>query len=300
MLRRLRRDPKQLIALKRNGVLCTLDPDLGGSLLSLSVDSFELLRPAPSEPRDVLDGACFPLVPFANRIADGTMNFRGRRVVLPADPAAAPHAHHGHGWRRRWRLVQVTEETAELEYRHTPDEWPWAYVTTQRVALVDGGARIDLSITNLSDEHMPAGLGLHPYFVRHEDDTIETRARTIVSSRDGIPTGEAPVVPGERPVAAVEGMDNLLLDGSGRARLRLGGVRCDLIASGAVGFHVYVPEGENFFCVEPVSHPPNAFAENAEQHALAPGDTRRLVMQLTVNSDLDATGAAAAVAPERG
>jgi aldose 1-epimerase len=129
---------------------------------------------------------------------------------------------------------------------------------------------------------MPAGLGLHPYFVRGAADTIKTEATALlVNSSDGIPVGEAPIDPGEKPLDALDGMDTLLLDDSGRVRLRLGGLRCEMKASGAMGFHVYVPEHENFFCVEPVSHRPNAFFSNAEQHAIRPGETRRLSMQLT-------------------
>jgi aldose 1-epimerase len=274
-----------MIALEREGVACTLDPELGGSLLSLSVDGFDLLRPAPPDTRDVLEAACFPLVPFANRIAHGTMRMNGREIVLPADPAAPPHAHHGHGWRRPWRLVEKTDNVAEMELRHSPDAWPWTYVATQRITLLDQGAEIDLSVTNLSDEDMPAGLGLHPYFARGEGDTIETSAlRMVVNGSDGIPTGEAPIDAGEKPLAALDGLDNLLLDESGRARLRLGGLRCDMIASGAVGFHLYVPEQENFFCVEPVSHRPNAFSSDAERYAIAPGETRGLIMRLTIAS----------------
>ena len=41
----------------------------------------------------------------------------------------------------------------------------------QRVALVDGGAEIDMSVTNVSGEDMP-GLGLYPYFV------LATRTRS--------------------------------------------------------------------------------------------------------------------------
>jgi aldose 1-epimerase len=148
-----------------------------------------------------------------------------------------------------------------------------------------------LSVTNLSGEDMPAGLGLHPYFVRHEEDTIETSAlRMVVNDSDGIPIAEAAIDAGEKPVAALEGFDNLLLDGSGRARVQLGCVRCDINARGAVGFHVYVPKHENFFCVEPVSHRPNAFASNAEQHKISPGETRRLVMQLTIGSSSSRAG----------
>jgi aldose 1-epimerase len=271
-----------MIALDRSGVICTLDPKLGGSLLSLSVDGIDLLRPAPVKPRDVLEAACFPLVPFANRIAEGRVMMNGREVVLPADPATPPHAHHGHGWRRAWRLVERSDGVAQLELRHSPDAWPWAYVATQRVALVDGGAIINLSVTNTSSEDMPAGLGLHPYFVRREADTIETGARRmLISSSDGIPVDEAPIDPGEKRVAELDGMDTLLLDESGRVRLRLGGLCCDMTAIGAVGFHVYVPERESFFCVEPVSHRPNAFFSDAERYAIKPGETRRLSMQLT-------------------
>jgi aldose 1-epimerase len=273
-----------MIALKEGGVACTLDPELGGSLLSLSVGGVDLLRPAPVRPRDVLEAACFPLVPFANRIAQGRMKLDGREVVLPADPAAAPHAHHGHGWRRPWRLVGRRDGFAELELRHSPDAWPWAYVASQRISLIAGGAVIDLSVTNMSGEDMPAGLGLHPYFVRGEADTIETGALRMVVSSDGIPVNEAPIDPGEKRLAALDGLDNLLLDESGRVRLRLGGLHCEMKASGVVGFHVYVPENENFFCVEPVSHRPNAFFSNAELYAIRPGETRKLSMQLTTGA----------------
>jgi aldose 1-epimerase len=104
----------------------------------------------------------------------------------------------------------------------------------------------------------------------------------VTSGPDNIPNGEVAIIAGEKSVESIEGMDNLLLDDSGRARLRAGGVLCDLKARGAVGFHVYVPEAGNFFCVEPVSHRPNAFSGDAEQHTIEPGETRRLSMQLTV------------------
>jgi aldose 1-epimerase len=274
-----------MIALEREGVACTLDPELGGSLLSLSVNGKDLLRPSCPETRDVLEVACFPLVPFANRVEDGRITFRGREIILPPDVAAQPHAHHGHGWRRAWRLLEKTDAFAKLEYRHVADEWPWPYVAIQRIALIDGGAEIELSVTNGSNEDMPAGLGLHPYFVRGEADTIFVGAtRMVMNDRNGIPRGEEAITPGEKALESIEGMDNLLLDNSGQMRLRSAGVLCSLKASGAVGFHVYIPKGENYFCVEPVSHRPNAFSDDAEQHAIKPGETRRLIVQLTAAS----------------
>ena len=271
-----------MIALERSGVACTVEPERGGSLLSLSVNGNDLLRPSGPAPRDVLETACFPLVPFANRIANGRMTIHGRELILPPDPAALPHAHHGHGWRRPWHVVGKTDALAQLEYRHVPDEWPWAYVANQRITLIDGGAEIALSVTNESSEDMLAGLGLHPYFLRKEADTIVVGAtRMVTNGPDGIPSGEGPIGPGETSLETIEGMDNLLLDESGQIRVRAAGVRCSLKAKGAVGFHVYIPQRENFFCVEPVSHRPNAFSTDAEHHAIKPGEARRLTMQLT-------------------
>jgi aldose 1-epimerase len=172
-----------------------------------------------------------------------------------------------------------------LDYRHVPDEWPWAYVAVQRIVLIDGGAEIELSVINASNEDMPAGLGLHPYFVRRQADAIFVGAkRMVVSAPDGIPSGEEPIIPGEKSLDTIEGMDNLLLDESGQVLLRSAGLGRSLKARGAVGFHVYVPEGENFFCVEPVSHQPNAFSSNADHHAIKPGETRTLIVQLSALS----------------
>src|SRR5262245_32003220 len=42
--------------------------------------------------------ACFPLVPFSNRIRNGRFQFGGRAVTLPPNRYVAPHALHGDGW----------------------------------------------------------------------------------------------------------------------------------------------------------------------------------------------------------
>ena len=152
----------EILSSGRAGVQRTRPSSVGRCSPSRSLKG--LAAAVRSLPRDVLRH-CFLLVPSPT-VSRRQNDIHVREIILPPDPAAAPHAHHGHGWRRPWRLVDKTASVAVLEYRHVPDEWPWAYVATQRITLIDAGAEIELSVTNESTEDMPAGLGLHPYFAR--------------------------------------------------------------------------------------------------------------------------------------
>ena len=83
--------------------------------------------------------ACYPSVPWGNRIRDGRFRF-GSREVIAADAdadadAAGPHAPDGHGWRRTWRVAERSGARVVLDYEHAPGAWPWRYRARQTVAL---------------------------------------------------------------------------------------------------------------------------------------------------------------------
>ena len=58
-------------------------PEIGGSISHFRQGAADILRPAPPDSRQPLDMACFPLVPFANRIAGGRFRFENHDVALP-------------------------------------------------------------------------------------------------------------------------------------------------------------------------------------------------------------------------
>ncbi|MEP6786550.1 MAG: aldose 1-epimerase [Sphingomonadales bacterium] len=270
------------LTLRCGATTCEVAPAVGGALLSLTVGGVPVLRPTSHNTTNVLDTACFPLVPFANRIDEGRFVFRGIEVILPEDPSASPHAHHGHGWRRSWAVDRTADHCADLSLVHERDEWPWRYRATQNITATAEGVIVTLTLYNLDDAPMPAGLGLHPFFPRAPDSQIalDARERLLTDERD-IPTTRVPFVPGDYAVSGLEEADNLMLGGQGNVRVSgdVGITRINAI--GAIGFHLYVPSGQPFFCVEPVTHAPNSFRSERPKEVLTPGAAASLQMEIT-------------------
>lgn len=272
-----------MIALQRGPVSCTLEPGLGGSFRSLYVGNRAVLRPTASLRPDILGTACFPLVPFANRIGYGRLQYAGDAIDLPPDPAATPHAHHGFGWRNRWTVDQQDQSAVKMRYEHRPDAWPWKFEAIQNVELLDGGCALTMSVTNLDSTPMPCGLGFHPYFLRDTRSTIVTAAnKVLLADKDDLPTETAAFRPGRHAIGDLQPFDNLLIDTSGKIGIETGGLSIELSAPDAAGYHVYAPTDAGYFCVEPVSHWPNSFQELDERKLVLPGSRMEFHVSLIV------------------
>lgn len=270
-----------------------LAPAIGGAILNLTRGGRPILRPTPDAATDPLATACFPLVPYANRIAQGRFDFEGRAVDLGATPGFAPHALHGVGWRRPWRVTAWTPTSARLALDHAADgDWPWRFVAEQAFDLSDGGLTVTLTLTNADPRPFPAGLGLHPYLHRPLDARLTLRARRVWLTDDVlIPREAAPAAAlidwsDGPPVSDAPFVDNAYDGWDGAARLAYGETDVVLQAPGVTRVHVYAPQGADFVCVEPVSHRPDAVHAPPEEESgltvLAPGRTMALTMTLGV------------------
>jgi aldose 1-epimerase len=270
------------LKLRCGSTTCEVAPSIGGAILSLTVAGVPVLRPTLHRSTNVLDTACFPLVPFANRIDGGRFVFRGMEIILPEDPSASPHAHHGHGWRRRWIVDRTANDCADLSFVHERDDWPWRYRATQEITATADGVIVNLTLYNLDDTPMPAGLGLHPFFPRAPDSqlALDFSERMLTDER-GIPTTRVAFEPGVYAVSSLDETDNLLLGGEGKVTVTGAAGITRIIAIGAIGFHLYVPSGQVFFCAEPVTHAPNSFRAERSQEVLVPGAAASLQMKIT-------------------
>ncbi len=257
----------------------------GGAVATLKRSGEDVLRPTPAGATDILDFACFPLVPYANRITRGRFVFDGREVRLPVLPRFAPHALHGEGWLGVWTVLEQAADRLVLSFG--ADGWPWRYEARQTFSLSDDGLRIDLSVTNRDTTPMPAGVGLHPYFPRHANSRLDAPATGVWTGEDIVPDRLAPLAKvidwTDRAVADAPFVDHCFEGWGGEARLSDAAGTTTIRAS-ADRLHVYVPTGEDFLCVEPVTHRPDVFNQAApgEQGytVLQPGETLSLWMTI--------------------
>jgi aldose 1-epimerase len=259
----------------------------------LRFEGRDVLRPMAVGTADPLEAANFPLVPYANRIAHGRFAFEGVDYQLPANFGDHPHTLHGVGWQAPWAVMERTASGARLRHDHAPaPAWPWRYRAEQAVTLGRDGARFELSVRNLDDRAMPAGLGFHPYFPRTADASIgATLGGAWLTDDTLLPTERvaadhfgdwASRAPVER-----DGLVDHCHDGwDGVAAIATNGLTIAMMAEGTGWLHLYLPPHAAFFCAEPASHLPDAINRSDRAalglRVLQPGETMRIAMALSI------------------
>jgi aldose 1-epimerase len=279
----------QLLGLRAGDLALDLAPDCGGIIAgfrhrdTLLMRAPDLAEIAAGNPRG---GASWPLVPYSNRIRDARFAWRGRTIELARDHLSGDHAIHGHGWRRPWKVVSADAACAVLAQRHLPDGfWPFAYHARQEFALTADGLALTMSIENIGDEPMPAGLGHHPYFRRAPDTRLRVGLDAMWEGDAACFPRRRVAVPAEydfkiaRPVDPID-LDAVFVGWSRPARIEWpdAGLALEIAADALYDrLIVFIPAGRDVFAVEPVSHDTDAVnrATDADHGlaCLAPGET---------------------------
>jgi aldose 1-epimerase len=282
-----------MLTLRSGDCSLVLAPEIGGAIVGWTHAGTPLLRRAAADAiiaGNVRGLACFPLVPFSNRIADGRFRWDGADYLLNRNFGDHPHTIHGVGWQRAWNLAAIGPASATLTLRHdaTGDQeaaWPFAFSAEQRVTLAPDALHVALAVRNLHASAAPAGLGLHPYFSREGTPTLRFNATTVWSNAtNALPSEALPVPPswdhsqGLRIGSA--SLDNCFAGWDGEARITWTDGRAIRLEADGAFRHliVYTPPGQDFFCVEPVSHMNDAInrMDGVTGHGLrvlAPGET---------------------------
>ncbi|MGC8517068.1 MAG: aldose 1-epimerase [Steroidobacteraceae bacterium] len=265
-----------------------IDAQLGGALLELSHAAQPVLRAATVEGvrrLGVRGCACYPMVPFANRIAYGQLNVGGRDYALRANFPPEPHAIHGLGWQRSWSLVDQAESSAELILRHdggSLGDWPFAFEARQRFELSPAGLHISISLANRDREAWPGGMGLHPYFSVQGEQALQFEADGAwQNGPDHLPRDRVFGTDWDfrhaRRVAELD-LDHDFSHWRGWARLYGGAAGTVRITASEVFrvLRVFTPPGRGFLAIEPVSHGADAVHRAGEPgvgfQLLAPGE----------------------------
>ncbi len=281
-----------MISLSAGDSALDIDPDLGGAMRRFVHKGIDVMRRTPENAIDALQTTCFPLVPFANRIRNGQFVFEGHKVKMAPNLGDHPHTLHGQGWRARWQVTEHSTNRAVLSYHHAPGEWPWAYEAQLAYELRDAGLRVYLSCRNLSSSRMPAGLGFHPYFNRHDDSRLKATVDGVwISDDQTLPRNwHAGVLKKDwthgDALAHEAIIDNAYTGFHGRAEIydsdRLTHVM--RASPDCHWLHIFVPPGEPYFCVEPVNHMPDPFNQpNSGLKILKPGEVAVAWMDIDIH-----------------
>jgi len=287
----------QRVRLQCGAAVLELAPWVGGSVAAFRWRDEDVFRPASAEALEDVDPlrmASYPLIPFAGRITGGAFVFEGRPIALPANLPGESDAIHGQAWRAPWRVAHIAPSQAELTYDHPAGEWPWRYRASQVFTLRDDGLRQVLSVTNQSDRAMPAGLGAHPFFPRGHGVTLKAHVSGVIIDVSK-PPAMIPTPWDWRRAPTIEAfVDNQFVGWNGEARVMWPERRaCVTMTTSppAPYLVVYAPEGEAFFCAEPVSHQLDAvnLSPGGAGHGmtiLGPGQTTSISIDYALSAEV--------------
>jgi aldose 1-epimerase len=272
----------------------------GGSVLALRVDGIDLLRPA-SDDAGAIDSACYPVVPFGNRVRGNSFVFREQTYALTPNTPWDRHYLHGEGWLDEWIVEDREADRLSIRHTHDASRIPYRYTARQRFTLTDAGMDFHMSVVNEGTAAMPFGIGWHPYFPMTAETTLETLTGRMWTEEEGWLPGEPRPVPEDLDFATPRQLphhwvNNAFENWSGEAVVRWPelGRSLRITADQVFGtMFLFVSEkhfdpaySRDFFALEPMSHLPDGhnLPDLGGLRPLEPGQMLEGSMRLTLHS----------------
>jgi len=230
--------------------------------------------------------ACYPLLPYSNRLAYRKFRWKGHDYTTQPNFGDNPHSVHGVGWQRPWEIISSSVLEVVLGYQHAGDaDWPFAFEARQYFTLTPQSMSVQMMITNSADVAQPVGLGWHPYFPKRARSRLHIElSDRWDSDATQLPTRKV-AQPGIDSDVSHLDYDNCFDGWKGPARIRDEKFSLQL-SSSLNRLVVFTPQDKDYFCVEPVSHVSNAIhmADPAAHglRTLAPGETFEASMKLDI------------------
>ena len=228
--------------------------------------------------------ACFPLMPLGNRVEGNRFALNGQDHHFQPNTPESLYL-HGDGWLADWQVVTTTARSTRLALDQThPAASPHIYHSDMSVALEDAALCITLSVTNRGDRTMPFGLRLHPFFPRCPGTRITAPAHAYWTEGAGYLPDQCGPIPATAnfstpPSLPQHRLSNAYEGWAGHARIDWPDTRLRLdLTADPIFAHVmaYAPDDDaSFFCLEPMTHLPNALALQGPQalQLLSPGES---------------------------
>ena len=235
------------------------------------------------------------LIPWPNRIEDGSYEFGGQSHQLELTEPENGNAIHGLVRWEPWAVAEREPQRVVLQHElQAPQGYPFTLRVSVEYTLALDGLTVHTTATNVGESACPYGGGFHPYFTVGTETVdsviLHLPARTVLGSDDrGLPLEAAPVDGTEydfrrpRPIGSTtldHAFTELVRDRDGLARVALGGhpgIGLDVWVDQAYGY-LQVFSGDPLpdvnrrsLAVEPMTCPANAFRTGEGLIRLEPG-----------------------------
>jgi len=271
--------------------------EVGGGLRAYSAGARALLDGYPVEEMcSSARGQC--LVPWPNRVRDGSYEFAGRRQQLPLTEPEQQNAIHGLARWANWTVAAQTADSVVMEYLlHPQPGYPHALALAVAYRLDPSGLTIRTTATNVGANACPYGAGAHPYLTVGTStvDSVILQApgqTRLTSDERGIPTGAESVNGSDydfttpRPIGKTKldtAFTDLERDQDGRARVHLAAPDGESTATFWLDEHyrylmlftgdVLADVNRRSLGIEPMTCAPNAFRSGDGLITLEPGES---------------------------
>jgi aldose 1-epimerase len=232
------------------------------------------------------------LIPWPNRLEDGTYEWDGERHQLPINEPENGNAIHGLVRGKTWSLTERDDARAVVEYGLEPQPgYPFSLVLRIEYALSGDGLRVTMTAENTGAEACPFGMGMHPYLTTRtptvDPVVLRVPGRVVLYTGErSLPAGRGPVAGTEydftspRPIGSTQldhAFTDLERDADGLARVQLDALTVWLDETYS---YVQVFTGDPLpdvarrsLAVEPMTCPVNAFRTGEGLIRLEPGSS---------------------------
>jgi aldose 1-epimerase len=279
--------------------------EVGGGLRSYSVAGHEILDGyGPGE--QAQSGRGQLLIPWPNRLQDGSYEFEGQRHQLPLTEPELSNAIHGLVRWASWTIGDRDPHRIVMKHViHPQPGYPFTLALDVEYSLGQAGLSVQTTARNRGAEACPYGCGQHPYLTvgTATVDANELHGpggEVLLSDERGLPTGSEPVDGTEldfragRAIGATKldnAFTNLERGGDGHARVVLrdpgGGGAITLWMDESYRYLMLftgdpLPDvNRRSLAVEPMTCPPNAFRTGESVIRLEPRQSITTVWGIT-------------------
>jgi aldose 1-epimerase len=269
--------------------------EVGGGIRSYTAHGRDLLDGYPAG-QPSTSGRGQVLIPWPNRLEDGSYEFDGQRHQLDLNEPENGNAIHGLVRWEPWTVAEREPHRVVMTHALSPQPgYPFTLELRIEYALAMDGLTVRTTATNVGESACPYGSGFHPYLTVGAETVdsviLHLPAGTVVGADErGLPLAAAPVEGTEydfrrpRPIGSTRldhAFTDLVREEEGIARVALGGLLpgsgLDLWVDEAYGY-LQVFSGDPLpdvdrrsLAVEPMTCPANAFRTGEGLIRLEPG-----------------------------